>query len=108
MINTELLTIEVSFDTPNWFPPDRLDYSRTIYYPKGHAYAGSYDCTVYHNSAEDNILNRFKDITETYKYYWIKFEYHGSPEKLSQWIKNTQNRLNKFFNQYKEAKEELN
>jgi hypothetical protein len=105
MINTELLTIEVSFDIPNWFPPDRLDYSKAHYYDKQHAYAGSYDHSSYHNSAEDNLFNRFKDIKELCKNYWIMFEYDGTPEQLPNWVKIKQEQLNRFFNQYKEAKE---
>ena len=105
MINTELLTIEISFSIPQWFPPNRLDYSKAHYFDKYHAYAGSYDRSTYHNSAEDNLFNRFKDIKEICNYYHITMEYDGTPEQLPNWIKLKKIQLNKFFNQYKEAKE---
>lgn len=105
MIKTSYGTIEVSFNLPNWFPPDRLDYSNAHHFDKQHAYAGSYNYSSYHNSAEDNIFNRFKDIKEICNYYHITFEYDGTPEQLSNWIKTKEGQLDRFFNRYKEAKE---
>jgi len=106
MFKTEQLTIDVTFSIPQWFPPDRLDYSKAHYNPKGHMYEGSYDHSTYHNSAEDNLFNRFnKDgINEICSYYWIKFEYDGNPKQLSEWIEKMTNKLNKFFKQYKEGR----
>ena len=107
MFKTERLTIDISFSIPEWFPPDRLDYKKSYYYPKDHAFAGSYDHSKYYNSAEENLFNRFnkEGIKEICNHHWIEFEYDGYPVLLPNWIEKITNRLDKFFNQYKEAKE---
>lgn len=105
MFKTKTIGIRICFAIPQWFPPTRLDYTQSHYNPKGHAYAGAFDHSTDHNSAEDNLFNRFNDIQEICKSYWIKFEYDGTPEQLPNWIETKQEQLNRFFNQYKEAKE---
>jgi hypothetical protein len=105
MFKTEALGIKMAFSIPQWFPPDRLDYSKAYHNPEGHRYAGSYDHSTYHNSAEDNLLKQFKDIKELCKYYWIEFEYDGTPEQLPKWIERTKMQLDNFFKRYKESKE---
>ena len=105
MFKTRCICIDITFDIPNWFPPTRLDYSKAYYNPEGHAYAGAYDHSVDYNSAEENIFKRFKNIKEICNCHWILFEYDGSPEQLTNWIKTKQEQLNRFFNQYKEGKE---
>jgi hypothetical protein len=105
MFQSERLTIKIAFTIPQWFPPNRLDYRKAHYYDKYHAYAGSFDHSTYHNSAEDNLFNRFKNLKEVCNYHWIEFEYEGSPEHLPKWIERTTDRLNQFFKQYKESKE---
>jgi len=104
MFNSEAIEIKVSFSIPEWFPPDRLDYSKAHHYDQSHAYAGSYDHSTYHNSAEDNLWNQFKDIKEMCNYYWIEIEYDGSPEHLSDWIETMKGKLNRFFRRYKEGR----
>ncbi|GAG96520.1 unnamed protein product [marine sediment metagenome] len=104
MFNSEAIEIRIAFSIPQWFPPTRLDYTKSHYNPEGHVYAGSFDHSTYHNSAEDNLFNRFKDMKEICSNYWITFEYDGNPEQLTNWMKTKQEQLNRFFNQYKEAK----
>ena len=105
MFNTEALGIKIAFSIPQWFPPDRLDYTRSHHNPEGHAYAGAFDHSTNHNSAEDNLFRQFKDIKEFCNNYWIEFEYDGTPEQLTNWIKKTKMQLDNFFKQYKEGKE---
>jgi hypothetical protein len=105
MFNSEAIEIKISFSIPQWFPPTRLDYTRSHYNPEGHVYAGAFDHSTYHNSAEDNLFNQFKDVKEFCMNYWIEFEYDGSPEHLSDWIETMKGKLNQFFRQYKEGKE---
>ena len=100
-----VIEIKVSFDIPNWFPPNRFDQTKALYFDKHHAYAGSYSHSTYFNSAEDLLWKRFPEMKEICNHSWIELEYDGTPEQLPKWIEKITNRLNNFFNRYKEAKE---
>jgi len=101
---TNVIEIKVSFDIPNWFPQDRFVKTKAHYYDKNHAYAGSYSHSTYSNSAEDLLWKQFPEMKELCNSFWIELEYKGNPEQLPEWIEKITNRLDKFFNQYKEAK----
>ena len=103
-----VIEVKVSFNIPNWFPPNRFDITKAHHFDKNHAYAESYSHSTYHNSAEDMLWKRFPEMKELCNCHWIELEYEGIPEQLPEWIELKKKKLNSFFNRYKEAKEELN
>ena len=52
----DIAGLEVTFNLPDWFPPERLDYERSILYPKGHVWEGQTDRRMYSNSATDALF----------------------------------------------------
>jgi hypothetical protein len=95
---------KVSFDLPDWFPPDRFEKSRTVKYPQGHAWAGSYSRTVYSNSAEDALFKL--GICEINHFTNCIVEFDCKPEQLPKQIRVFEAKLKRFLNRYKESKDE--
>lgn len=95
----------VSFEVPSWFPPERLDWSYAVRYDKYHAWAGSYSHTNHGNSAEDALF-KLKGMKEFCSYSYCMVEFHCEPEKLPKEIREYEKKLQRFFNRYKEAKDQ--
>lgn len=98
---TECLGIRIGFDVPRWFPPDRLEGREPVY----HAYAGSF--TRDGNSAVD-ALYRLKGVCENGSSVcgnWVIIECPPGTRDIQKWIRKTREKLDRFFNRYKEARQ---
>lgn len=96
-----------SFELPPWFPPERLDWSRAIHYPEGHAWAGSYDRSVTGNSAEDALF-KLKGPREIMPGTYVIVDFDCKPEQLPKQIRAFEGKLKRFLNRYKESRDEQN
>lgn len=97
---TEILDQTVTFSLPDWFPPERLEYTRTKKYSPGHAYAGQVESTDYENSAVDALfrLKGLKEVSTHPMGKWAVFQ--AKPSQVAK----LQAKLERFLRRYKEAK----
>lgn len=104
---TGVSTIEVTFWLPEWFPPERLEFSRAIRFPKGHIWEGEVDQMKYDNSAVVALF-RLKGVKEAFvaaPHAWVMFEIDANKDIPKQ-IADIKAKLERFLNRYKEAKGE--
>ena len=91
--------IKVSFFIPEWFPPDRFEIAKPIFFGDNHVYAGSFSHTEYTNTAV-NALFKLKDVVELYNFFHVVMDMPINTK--DKWIKDTENKLTRFFKRYKE------
>jgi hypothetical protein len=73
----------VSYSLPQWASDDRFEYQQVHRYPKGHAYAGSYDRTTNHNRLDDALFALGTKETCLHPMgQWASFEIEGSPTQI--------------------------
>lgn len=100
----EIIEVEVKFELPDWFPPERLNYDKYILYPKGHIWAGQVETTSYENTALDSLM-KFKEVKEVYFYPtgpWVMIELSHNTNYYLQ-IGRFRCKLQRFLNRYNEA-----
>ena len=100
----EIIEVEVKFELPDWFPPERLNYDKCILYPKGHIWAGQVETTSYENTALDSLM-KFKEVKEVYFYPtgpWVMIELSHNTNYYLQ-IGRFRCKLQRFLNRYNEA-----
>ena len=100
----EVCEVEVKFELPDWFPPERLNYTKYNLYPKGHIWAGQVDKTSYENSALDALM-KFKEVKEVYfdpMGPWVMIELSLNTNYYLQ-IGRFRSKLYRFLNRYNEA-----
>lgn len=101
----EVLEVTTTFALPEWFPPERLDYTRYARYGKGHAWEGQVEKEHYENSAVE-ALHRLKDVKETCTHpfgKWVTFEL-DTTKPIQPQIDALGAKLDRFLNRYKEAR----
>lgn len=106
MKKPEVLEVRVTLELPSWFPQERFNYQRPVYYPPRHVYAGSYDYTVDGNSAEDNFWKALlpKTMCLDPQGKWAEFLVEDEPEKIAESIERLRERVRRYLSRYKEAK----
>ncbi|MFA5234798.1 MAG: hypothetical protein WC390_10395 [Sulfurimonas sp.] len=100
------IQITVTFPLPDWFPPERLDYSVVRHYSKGHIWEGTYEGTDYYNSAGNAImkLSGTDEFCSDPMGPWISFRI--SPRKnLTVEIEKISAKLDRFLRRYKESRQ---
>jgi len=105
MITLPDFEVHVIFYLPEWFPPERLNYTRIIRYPCGHIFAGQVERSESKNTALDSIM-KLKGAKEIYydsQGPWILF--HLPPTRnVNLQICLLQAKVQRFLNRYKESK----
>ena len=96
--------MHVGFTAPDWFPPERLETSRPVNDSQGNYYRTEYD-----NSAVES-LHKLKGVIET-SFGWVCgnhviVECPAGTKNIQKWIKNTEKKLDRFFNRYIESQRE--
>ena len=100
----EIIEVEVKFELPDWFPPERLNYDKCILYPKGHIWAGQVEKTCYENTALDSLM-KLKEVKEVcFDPFgpWLTIELSLHNNFYLQ-IGRFQSKLQRFLNRYNEA-----
>ena len=102
---TTPLSVSVQFDLPDWCADERFEVDRVIYFPPGHAWAGSYDRTERLNRMSDALF-RLKGMKETCLFpgsCWCVVEFEFSTH-LQRDIIDMRDKLHRMLSRYKEAR----
>lgn len=100
----KVIEIEVKFELPSWFPPERLKYTKYNLYPKGHIWAGQVEKNSEENTALDSLM-KLKEVKEVcFDPYgpWVMIEISSTKNYYLQMGRFCA-KLQRFLNRYNEA-----
>lgn len=105
LLYPDVIEAEIKFNLPDWFPPERLSYSKYILYPKGHIWAGQIEKQTDENSALDALmkLKEVKEVCFDPNGPWVMIELSMNINFYLQ-IGRFRDKLYRFLNRYNESR----
>jgi hypothetical protein len=104
---TQVLSVRVTFELPNWFADERHEYMVRRRYPAGHLWAGQEQSREYENRQVDALfrLSGVKEICHDPMAKWVEVEFSGHPKLIPAKIARFEAKLQRFLARYREAKQ---
>lgn len=97
----------VTFTLPQWVAEDRFEYRKVHHFPKGHAYAGSYDRETLHNRVDDALFTLgYDELCLHPMGQWVSFKLDGPPARLPGQIAEAERRLRACLAKWKDDQPE--
>lgn len=102
----EVSHVDVRFDLPLWFPPERCEYRKIVYYDSYHRWAGQVDHerSSYENRAVNGLFKlkdcHMTDMNPMCPHVIFRFD----PVGLHQSITETKAKLERYLRRYRESR----